>query len=90
LYQQALGESTEVGVIAATPLYYDPRFWFVSSRGARLVMRNFAGYAYSVAWVYAGKVLAKPSSPKMTGSRAAPGLYEIAHAARKMTSVQVV
>jgi len=56
LYQRALGPGVEVGVIAGTPLYYNPRLWFVSPQGIRLVARNLTGYVYSVAWIYADKL----------------------------------
>jgi hypothetical protein len=47
LFQKALGDLAEVGVIGATPLEYDPHRWWRSSAGFREVTGE------AIAWLYA-------------------------------------
>jgi uncharacterized SAM-binding protein YcdF (DUF218 family) len=47
LFQQAFGEKVEVGVIAVPPDDYDPRRWWASSQGVRLVISELLAYGYA-------------------------------------------
>lgn len=47
LFQHALGDNYHVGVIAGTPMFYNPNQWLLSPNGIRLVARNLGGYLYS-------------------------------------------
>lgn len=46
LFEHALGDSYEIGVIAGPEHSYDPRLWLISPRGLWIVSRNVAGYLY--------------------------------------------
>ena len=46
LYQQHLPSNIEVGVIASTPLDYDPTGWWHTSHGVRCVIMEFIGYCH--------------------------------------------
>ena len=46
LYRMALGDSVEVGVLAAEPKHFDARRWWTSSLGAKTTI----GEALSLAW----------------------------------------
>jgi hypothetical protein len=52
IFRSALGDHYRVGIIAGPEVSYDPRFWFVSTKGIWIVTRNLAGYAYSKSWVF--------------------------------------
>jgi hypothetical protein len=47
LFQYALGDTYDVGVIAGAEHSYDPQRWLISRRGLWTVSRNMAGYLYS-------------------------------------------
>jgi hypothetical protein len=51
LFQHALGKRYRVGIIAGPVVSYNRRFWFFSTRGIWLVVRNLAGYVYSKFWI---------------------------------------
>jgi hypothetical protein len=57
LFRYALGGSYRVGVIAGTPMYYDPKRWLLSASGRRLVLRNVGGCLYSEMWIYFKRLL---------------------------------
>ena len=46
LCQKAFGKGTRVGIIALTPMEYNPRRWWQSSQGFRAVMSETFAYAY--------------------------------------------
>jgi hypothetical protein len=52
IFRSAIGDHYRVGIIAGPEVSYDPRFWFLSTKGIRIVTRNLAGYAYSKSWVF--------------------------------------
>ena len=57
LFRRALGDGYRVGIIAGSDESYDRRFWFFSTRGIRIVVRNLAGYMYSTLWIlFNGKI----------------------------------
>jgi hypothetical protein len=57
LFRRALGDGYRVGIIAGSDESYDRRFWFFSTRGIRIVVRNLAGYVYSTLWIlFNGKI----------------------------------
>jgi uncharacterized SAM-binding protein YcdF (DUF218 family) len=47
LFQQAFGKEVQVGVIAAPPDDYDPRRWWTSSQGVRIVISEIVAYGYA-------------------------------------------
>jgi len=47
LFQQAFGKEVQVGVIAVPPDDYDPRRWWTSSQGVRLVIGEVLAYGYA-------------------------------------------
>jgi uncharacterized SAM-binding protein YcdF (DUF218 family) len=47
LFQQAFGPQVQVGVIALPPDDYDPRRWWASSQGVRLVIGEVLAYGYA-------------------------------------------
>ena len=47
LFQQAFGPEIQVGVIAVPPDDYDPRRWWTSSQGVRLVISEVLAYGYA-------------------------------------------
>jgi uncharacterized SAM-binding protein YcdF (DUF218 family) len=47
LFQQAFGKEVQVGVIAVPPDDYDPRRWWASSQGVRLVISEVLAYGYA-------------------------------------------
>jgi len=47
LFQQAFGPQVQVGVIAVPPDDYDPRRWWASSQGVRLVIGEVVAYGYA-------------------------------------------
>lgn len=52
LFQKALASEIQVGVIAASPVDYDPKHWWRYSTGVRKVMSEFIGYVYArlISW----------------------------------------
>lgn len=48
LYRMALGDAAEVGVIAAEPHRYDARRWWAGSEGAKRVLGEAIGLAWTV------------------------------------------
>jgi hypothetical protein len=48
--RHALSDRYRVGIIAGPEASFDPRFWLVSKRGIRIVVRNMGGYVYSKLW----------------------------------------
>ena len=46
--QRVLGDSIKVGVFAAPPQRYHPRYWWLSKRGIRLVFKNTVSYFYAL------------------------------------------
>lgn len=48
LYERAFAGDVAVGVISATPEDYDPAFWWQSSEGAKSVLTEAIGWAWSV------------------------------------------
>lgn len=53
LFQHAMGEGYEVGVISGPEPAYDSRRWLASKTGLYLVARNSVGYLYSLLWTLA-------------------------------------
>lgn len=47
LYRKALGDEIAVGVIAAQTVRYDPKAWWKSSNGVRLVLDEMIAYVYA-------------------------------------------
>ena len=47
LYEKALGDDVEVGVIAVRDFRIDPRHWWRTSQGARSVIGEAVGYVYA-------------------------------------------
>ena len=47
LYRLALGESYQVGIIAQTNRSYDPKRWWASSAGVRIVIGELLAYGYA-------------------------------------------
>ena len=47
LFEKALGDRIEVGVIALTPRDFDPRHWWRTSQGFRTVTGEAIAYAYA-------------------------------------------
>lgn len=47
LFQQAFGQQVQVGVIAVPPDDFDPRRWWASSQGVRLVIGEALAYGYA-------------------------------------------
>jgi len=46
--KKVMGESIKVGVISSPPVRYNPKFWWLSKRGIRLVTKNTIGYFYAL------------------------------------------
>lgn len=51
LSRYELGDICRVGVISGPQASYDPKYWFASRAGIRLVLRNLVGYAYYKIWI---------------------------------------
>ena len=47
LFEQAFGRDVQVGVIAAPPDDYNPRRWWTSSQGVRIVISEVLAYGYA-------------------------------------------
>ena len=47
IFKQALASEIQVGVIAAKPLSYDPKHWWVSSEGVRSIISEAIAYLYA-------------------------------------------
>ena len=47
LFEQAFGREVQVGVIATPPDDYDPRRWWTSSQGVRIVISEVLAYGYA-------------------------------------------
>jgi hypothetical protein len=47
IFQQVLSPNVQVGVMAATPLDYEPQTWWQSSEGVRTVISETIAYIYS-------------------------------------------
>jgi hypothetical protein len=47
VFKQALAPEIKVGVIAAKPLSYDPKHWWVSSEGVRSIISEAIAYLYA-------------------------------------------
>lgn len=47
IFKQALAPEIKVGVIAAKPLSYDPKHWWVSSEGVRSIISETVAYLYA-------------------------------------------
>lgn len=63
VFRMALGPRTEVGVLSATPTDYDPARWWASSNGAKTVIGEALGLAWTACCFW----------PPRPGSDAAPG-----------------
>ena len=50
LFTRALGSAYPVGVIAGTDHDYDPKRWWLSTRGIYIIARKTVGYIYAVIW----------------------------------------
>ena len=50
LFQKAFGEATEIGVLAAKELDYDPQEWWMSSNGFRMEIDEAIAYVYARLW----------------------------------------
>jgi DUF218 domain len=50
LFSRALGAAYPVGVIAGTDHDYDPKRWWLSTRGIYVIARKTVGYIYAVIW----------------------------------------
>lgn len=48
LYRLAFGDAVEVGVVSAAPANYDPARWWTTSEGAKSVLEESVGLAWSV------------------------------------------
>lgn len=48
LCKKVLGEKIKIGVIAAPPLLYNPKYWWLSTRGIKLIIKNTIGYFYAL------------------------------------------
>jgi hypothetical protein len=46
--KKLMGENIKIGVISAPPVRYNPKYWWLSKRGGRLVMKNTIGYIYAL------------------------------------------
>lgn len=51
LSRYELGDICRVGIISGPQTSYDPKYWFTSRAGIRLVLRNLVGYAYYKIWI---------------------------------------
>ncbi len=47
LFKQAFEPQVKIGVIAITPLHYDPQNWWKSSEGSRTLLSEFIAYLYT-------------------------------------------
>jgi len=47
IFKQALAPDIKVGVIAAKPLSYDPKQWWISSEGVRSIIGEAIAYIYA-------------------------------------------
>ncbi len=47
VFKQVLAPEIKVGVIAAKPLIYDPKYWWVSSEGVRSIISEAIAYIYA-------------------------------------------
>ena len=52
IFEETLGDSIAVGIIAADVLSYDPRNWWKSSRGVRRVIDEIVAYTYARFFFY--------------------------------------
>jgi hypothetical protein len=48
LCKKVMGENIKIGVISAPPARYNPKYWWLSKRGIRLVIKNTIGYFYAL------------------------------------------
>jgi len=46
LYEKAFGKETAIGIVALPPRDYDPKRWWRSSSGVRVVLSEIFAYAY--------------------------------------------
>ena len=52
LYSKVLRPNLRVGVIAAKPRGYDPKFWWSSVEGIKWVLQDAIGYIYAMIWSF--------------------------------------
>ena len=50
LFRRAFGSDYPIGVIAGTDHDYDPKRWWMSTRGIYIMARKAVGYLYAVTW----------------------------------------
>ena len=48
IFKKVMGENLRVGIISAPPVRYNPKYWWLSARGIKLVIKNTFGCFYAL------------------------------------------